>query len=162
MLAYLLITKKIMKNGLNIFCNNNIKNFLPSLLSDYELTVMNLDVIKDNLQTSQANIIILSNNDIDVSVFEKFISNPINERVFAYNTISDLELTKEISANSNNKIYFGVSLDDFASNVPLKIPFVNPEFQTLFSNSLTALISTGTTSDKLTPKYPSPSSNDIL
>jgi len=47
-----------------------------------------------------------------------------------------LELTKEISDNSNNKIYFGVSLDDFASNIPLKIPFVNPEFQTLFSNSL--------------------------
>ena len=54
-----------MKNGLNIFCNNNIKNFLHNLLSNYELTIMNLDLIKDNLQTSQANIIIISNNDID-------------------------------------------------------------------------------------------------
>ena len=54
-----------MKNGLNIFCSNNIKNFLPSLFSNYELTIMNLDVIKDNLQTSQANIIIISNDDID-------------------------------------------------------------------------------------------------
>ena len=27
-----------MKNRLNIFCNNNIKNFLTELLSDYELT----------------------------------------------------------------------------------------------------------------------------
>ena len=34
-----------MKNGLNIFCNNNIKNFLPSLLSDYELTIKKLDQI---------------------------------------------------------------------------------------------------------------------
>ena len=58
-----------MKNGLNLFCNNNIKNFLFSLLSDYELTIMKLDVIKDKLQTSQANIIIINNNDIDLSYF---------------------------------------------------------------------------------------------
>ena len=55
-----------MKNGINIFCNNDIKNFLPSLLSDYELTIMKLDVIKDNLQTSQANIIIINDNDTDL------------------------------------------------------------------------------------------------
>ena len=55
-----------MKNGLNIFCNNNIKNFLPSLLSEYELNIMELDLIKDNLRTSQANIIIISDNDIDL------------------------------------------------------------------------------------------------
>ena len=36
-----------MKNTLNIFCNKNIKNFLLSLLSDYELTIMKLDLIKD-------------------------------------------------------------------------------------------------------------------
>ena len=47
-----------MKNGLNIFCNNKIKNFLSSLLSDYELTIMKLDQIKDNIQVSQANIIL--------------------------------------------------------------------------------------------------------
>ena len=55
-----------MKNGINIFCNNDIKNFLPFLLSDYELTIMKLDVIKDNLQTSQANIIIINDNDTDL------------------------------------------------------------------------------------------------
>ena len=55
-----------MKNGLNIFCNNNIKNFLTYFLSDYELTIMKLDQIKDNIQASQANIIIISNNDIDL------------------------------------------------------------------------------------------------
>ena len=54
-----------MKNGLNIFCNNNIKNFLSSLLSDYELTIMKLDQIKNNIQASQANIIIISKNDIE-------------------------------------------------------------------------------------------------
>ena len=64
-----------MKNGLNIFCNNNIKNFLFSLLSDYELTIMKLDLIKDNIQTSQANIIFINNNDIDLKDYSKLSDN---------------------------------------------------------------------------------------
>ncbi len=64
-----------MKNGLNIFCNNNIKNFLPSFLSDYELTIMKLDQIKDNIQISQANIIIITNNDIDLRACGKLSDN---------------------------------------------------------------------------------------
>ena len=64
-----------MRNGLNIFCNNNIKNFLPYFLSDYELTIMKLDQIKDNIQVSQANIIIISNNDIDLRDCGKLIDN---------------------------------------------------------------------------------------
>jgi len=59
------------KNGLNIFCNNNIKNFLTYFLSDYELTIMKLDQIKDNIQASQANIIIISNNDFDLRDYGK-------------------------------------------------------------------------------------------
>ena len=64
-----------MKNALNIFCNNNIKNFLPSLLSNYELTIMKLDQIKDNIQPSQANIIIINNNDIDLKDCDKLSDN---------------------------------------------------------------------------------------
>ena len=64
-----------MKNRLNIFCNNNIKNFLPYFLSDYELTIMKLDQIKDNIQASQANIIIISNNDIDIRDYGKLSDN---------------------------------------------------------------------------------------
>ncbi len=63
-----------MKNGLNIFCNNDIKNFLPSLLSDYELTIMKLDLIKDNIQASQPNIIII-NNHIDLRDCDKLSNN---------------------------------------------------------------------------------------
>ena len=99
-------------------------------LNNTKLTTKKLQKLDLNIQT-----LILSNNNFDVSVFDKFISNPTNERVFAYNTISDLDLTKEISANSNDKIYFGVSLDDFASNVPLKIPIITPT-QTLFSSTV--------------------------
>ena len=64
-----------MKNRLNIFCNNNIKNFLPYFLSDYELTIMKLDQIKDNIQASQANIIIVSNNDIDLRDYGNLSDN---------------------------------------------------------------------------------------
>ena len=64
-----------MKNELNIFCNNNIKNFLLSLLSDYELTIMKLDLIKDNIQVSQANIIFISNNDFDHRDYSKLSDN---------------------------------------------------------------------------------------
>ena len=64
-----------MKKRLNIFCNNNIKNFLTSFLSDYELTIMKLDQIKDNIQVSQANIIIISNNDIDQRDCSRLIDN---------------------------------------------------------------------------------------
>ncbi len=56
-----------MKTELYIFCNNKIKNFLSILLSEYELSIMKLDEIKNNIKTSQANIIIISNkNDIDL------------------------------------------------------------------------------------------------
>ena len=64
-----------MKNGINIFCNNNIKNFLSYFLSDYELTIMKLDQIKDNIQASQANIIFISNNDIDLRDYSKLSDN---------------------------------------------------------------------------------------
>ena len=64
-----------MKNELNIFCNNDIKSFLQSLLSEYESTIMKLDLIKDNIQASQANIIFISNNDIDLRDYSKLSDN---------------------------------------------------------------------------------------
>ena len=81
-----------MKNELNIFCNDNIKGFLNTLLSDYELTIMKLDVIKHNIQTSQANIIIISDNDIDPREYSKLSENCL--------IISNL---KNINLNFNNK-----------------------------------------------------------
>ena len=109
---------------------DNFENLTYLNLNNTKLTTKKIQKLDLNIQT-----LILSNNNFDISVFDKFISNPTNERVFAYNTISDLDLTKEISANSNDKIYFGVSLDDFASNVPLKIPIITPT-QTLFSSTI--------------------------
>ena len=103
-----------MKNGLNIFCNNNIKNFLPSFLSDYELTIMKLDQIKDNIQASQANIIIISNNDIDLRDCGKLIDNCLiisNLKNLNFNNKSNI-LNSPLSINNlKNRIeYFIQSL----------------------------------------------------
>ena len=80
--------------------------------------------------------LIISNNDLKINVFEYLISNPNIKRVFAYNTIDDKETVKQIANNSNNKIFFGISLEEFASNVPLRIPTIKFESKTLFSDSL--------------------------
>ena len=50
-----------MKNKINIFCNDIIKNFLLILLSEYELKFMKLNVIRKNFKTSHPNIIIIDN-----------------------------------------------------------------------------------------------------
>ena len=81
-----------MNNALNIFCSKNIKNFLHSLLGDYELTIMKLDVIKDNIRSSQANIIIISNHDINL----KDHSN-LNDKCLVITNLKNLNL------NFNNK-----------------------------------------------------------
>ena len=107
-----------MKNGLNIFCNNNIKNFLPSLLSDYELNIMKLDLIKDNIQVSEANIIIISNNDIDLINYGKLSENCLlisNLKNLNFNNKSNI-LNSPLSMNQLKK-----KIDHFVQN--LKVQF---------------------------------------
>ena len=100
-----------MKNGLNIFCNENIKNFLSSFLSDYELTIMKLDQIKDNIQVSQANIIIISNNDIDLKDCDKLSDNCLiisNLKKLNFNKKSNI-LNSPLSINNlKNRIEYFV------------------------------------------------------
>ena len=106
-----------MKNGLNIFCNNNIKNFVSSLLSDYELTIMKLDQIKNNIQVSQANIIIISNNDIDLRDFSKFSDNCLiisNLKKLIFNNKSNI-LNSPLSINQlKNRI------ENFVQNIKVQ------------------------------------------
>ncbi len=107
-----------MKNGLNIFCNNNIKNFLSSVLSDYELTIMKLDQIKNNIQVSQANIIIISNNDINLKDYDKLSDNCLiisNLKKLNFNNKSNI-LNSPLSINHlKNRI------ENFVQN--LKVQF---------------------------------------
>ena len=107
-----------MKNGINIFCNNDIKNFLPSLLSEYELTIMKLDQIKDNIQASQANIIIISDSDIDIRDYGKLSDNCLvisNLKNLNFNNKSNI-LNCPLSIN-----YLKNRIDHFVQN--LKIQF---------------------------------------
>ena len=100
-----------MKNGLIIFCNNKIKKFLSSLLSDYELTIMKLDQIKNNIQVSQANIIIISNNDVDLKDYDKLSDNCLiisNLKKLNFNNKSNI-LNTPLSINHlKNKIQYFV------------------------------------------------------
>ena len=105
-----------MKNELNIFCNNNIKNFLHPLLSEYELTFMKLDVTKDNKQATQANIIIINNkNDSNLIDYSKLNDN--------YLIISNL---KNLNLSFKNKSYI--------LNTPLSISSLKNKIENFVLN----------------------------
>ena len=107
-----------MKNGLNIFCNRIIKNFLSSLLSDYELTVMKLDAIKDHLQTTEANIIIISDDEIDLIDYSK-----LNDNCLIISNLKNLKFNnKSNTLNSPLTInYLKNKIEHFIQN--LKVQF---------------------------------------
>ena len=99
-------------------------------------------------------ILILSKNNIEPENLLEISSRPQLKKVFAYNTVSDDELKKSLVDQSNNKIYFGISLQDFSSleGFPLEKPIIeangieinpnpitdiNPKFnRTLFVDSI--------------------------
>ena len=65
-----------MKNRLNIFSNTNIKNFLSSLFSEHELILMKLEDVATNLQSTNPNIIIISdNNDFNLINLDQLNDN---------------------------------------------------------------------------------------
>ena len=109
-----------MKSELYIFCNNKIKNFLSILLSEYELSIMKLDEIKNNIKTSQANIIIISNkNDIDLidnkSVNDNFliISNLKNINLNFTNKLNILSCPISINIIKNR-------IENFVQNIKVQ------------------------------------------
>ena len=99
-------------------------------------------------------ILILSKNNIESDNLLEISSRPQLKKVFAYDTVSDDELKKSLVDQSNNKIYFGISLQDFSSleGFPLEKPIIeangieinpnpitdiNPKFnRTLFVDSI--------------------------
>ena len=52
-----------MKNKINIFSDNKIKFFLTDLFSDYELTFMNLNEIEMKINSTNANIIFINEEE---------------------------------------------------------------------------------------------------
>ncbi len=87
-----------MKKRLNIFSNNKIQNFLITILSEYELFFMKLDDIKNTLNSSQANLIIINDkNDIKTINSENLIDN--------YLIISNSK-NNDLSLNKNYNVFF--------------------------------------------------------
>ena len=85
-----------MKNRLNIFSNNKIKNFLNIIFSQYELVFRKLETIEYDSKISQGNIIIINNNkEIDLVDFRKLGEN--------YLIISSIN---NVNLNSNTSIKF--------------------------------------------------------
>ena len=125
------------------FSGVNLSQISLNKLKSFEnlnyLNLNNTSINSDDLirfLPEKITTLIISNNNLKINVFEYLISNPNIKRVFAYNTIDDKETVKQIANNSNNKIFFGISLEEFASNVPLGIPTIKFESKTLFSDSL--------------------------
>ena len=65
-----------MKNRLNIFSNQKLKNFLKNCLFEYDLTFFEFNDLKHNLQNYEANIIIINNyNDANLIKFKNLNDN---------------------------------------------------------------------------------------
>ncbi len=83
-----------MKNKINIFSNNKIKFFLTELFSDYELIFMDLDMIEIQINSTNANIIFIN---------EEEASKLINFKKLSDNFLI-LSSSNNINLNTNNKI----------------------------------------------------------
>ena len=99
-----------MKNKLNIFSNNNINNFLTSLLSEHELTFLKLEDIDYEEQSKNINIIII-NNDKDVNQIKfknlnnnyLLISSLLNKNLDSYDSFQVFNAPTSVN-NIKNKI----------------------------------------------------------
>lgn len=99
-----------MKNQLNIFTDNKIKNFLSSFLSQYELIFFELDNIEYSTQVTQANIIILKNNkDAKLINFQNLNEN--------YLIISTLEKNKLESIKKIKLLNTPVSIENIKNTI---------------------------------------------
>ena len=105
-----------MKNKLIIFCNEKIKNFLSTLLPEYELKFMKLDTVEKNINATQANIIFIHNiKDSDLIDYENISDNCL--------IISNL---KNISVNYNHKTKF--------LNTPISINYIKNTIENFLQN----------------------------
>jgi len=99
-----------MKNKLNIFSNNNINNFLTSLLSEHELTFLKLEDIDYEEQSKNINIIII-NNDKDANQIKfknlnnnyLLISSLLNKNLDSYDSFQLFNAPTSVN-NIKNKI----------------------------------------------------------
>ena len=67
-----------MKNRVNIFSNDKITNFLTTFIANYEMVFTKLSDIDYNSQTTEANIIVVTNNkDLNFAIKHNINSVPV-------------------------------------------------------------------------------------
>tara|TARA_B100001057_G_scaffold365789_1_gene368943 strand:+ start:182 stop:784 length:603 start_codon:yes stop_codon:yes gene_type:complete len=121
-----------MKNRLNIFSNKSLKNFLNTTLSQYEITIMDLNTIEYDNKTIQANIIILNNNkEVDLIDFTKLSEN--------YLIMSNI---KTINFKSNTNLKF--------LNTPMSINYIKSSIKIFIQNLKIQLGDISIDNEKLT------------
>ena len=99
-----------MKKKLNIYSNNNISNFLSSLLYDYEINLMKLEAIDYTIKNLHSNIVII-NKDKDVGCINL---NQLDER---YLIISSLNLYKLNIAKNTKIIKTPITINQFKHSI---------------------------------------------
>tara|TARA_X000000950_G_scaffold287187_1_gene398514 strand:+ start:780 stop:1382 length:603 start_codon:yes stop_codon:yes gene_type:complete len=120
-----------MKNRLNIFSNNNIKNFLNTIFSQYELVFRKLETIKYNSKISQGNIIIINNNkEIDLVDFKSLgenyliISGLNNENLNSDSSLKLLKTPAPVNLIKNR-------IDNFVQNLKFQFHDISIENEKL-------------------------------
>ena len=110
-----------MKNKLYIFCNDKIKNFLMSILSNYELKFIKLNIIEEVSQDVKANIIFINKKEeLDLINFKNLNKNYLIMSSLKNNNLSNNNVIKLL----NTPLSIGHirnSIENFLQN--LKIQF---------------------------------------
>ena len=129
-LSFLLkIADNIQKMDLSNVDLSNIN--ISKLLNFKNLKFLNLDNTKlegndfINLPKS-LEFLIVNNNSLDPVDLISISNKPLMKKVYAYNTLDDLNLRESLTNETNGKLYFGISLQDFSSleGFPLEKPII--------------------------------------
>ena len=109
-----------MKNRINIYSNEKIKNFLKAFLGEYDLIFLPLDEIDYKLQNSQSNIIIINNNiDFDLINFKNLNDNFL---IISSLKIKNLNFYKNIKLLISPKSIRNIknTIENFLQNLKLQ------------------------------------------
>ena len=110
-----------MKNKLYIFCNDKIKNFLISILSNYELKFIKLNIIEEASQSVKAYIIFINKKEeLDLINFKNLNNNYLIMSSLKNNNLSNNNVIKLLNAPLSID-HIRNSIDNFLQN--LKIQF---------------------------------------
>ena len=111
-----------------------LKNLKFLNLSNSKLSSKDLKNLPESIE-----ILILNNNPLTEPDLLDLAIKPFIKKVFAHNTIYDIKSQKALVDQSNNKLYFGMSLQDFSSleGFPLEKPIIEANGITVNPNPIT-------------------------